>query len=156
MPKGRPRRASLCAECGEAMADRGYCGVCDRYWTLGIGQPCPKHDLPLGEVPPGPLLADGEFTDWASVAQYADPIAAGAPRFAWRPRDPHVPGLRAHGGARPLRDGRGRRPLQVPEHLAHEARIILAQTWAPPPNWTTTTSTTPGTSWPPSPGAVAG
>ena len=116
------------------MAVRGYCGVCDRFWPLGVGANCPKHEIPLDDPPlAGPDVSDGEFTDWVSIAAYAQPIAAEVPRIRLEAEGipTFLEGERMGGhGLYSVATGGVR--LQVPGDLANEARIVLAQTWSPP------------------------
>ncbi len=132
--RARPDGSILCAECGEALVDRGFCGVCDRFWNLRIGDACPKHEVSLDDGPP-PSLAErleGDFTDWASVAAYPHPMAAEGARIRLEAEGipTFVEGARmGEHGLYQLATGGVR--LQVPRDLAAEARILLAQSWAP-------------------------
>lgn len=130
--KGRPDGATLCPECGETLADRGYCAVCGRFWLLALGTSCPKHEIPLDAAPPSRAVTDEtDFTDWISVETFAHPIAAEAPRIRLEAEGipTFLDGERVGGhGLYGVAIGGVR--LQVPRHLAQEARIVLSQTWA--------------------------
>ncbi|MDB5349746.1 MAG: hypothetical protein JWN86_993 [Planctomycetota bacterium] len=126
-----PDGQTLCPECGEAMVDRGYCAVCNRFWLIAAGESCPKHEIPLDDGPPAtPDLGEGHYVDWVSIAAYPQPIAAQAPRIRLEAEGiptflegEHMGGhglyAVATGGVR----------LQVPRNLVHDARIVLSQTW---------------------------
>jgi hypothetical protein len=129
--KAGPDGQALCPECGETMVDRGYCAVCRRFWLLGIGESCPKHEISLEDGPGfAPHFGDGKYIDWVSVAAYTQPIAAQAPRIRLEAEGiptflegEHMGGhglyAVATGGVR----------LQVPRNLEHDARIVLSQIW---------------------------
>lgn len=122
---------ALCAECGDRLIEQGYCGVCERFWLRRVGDPCPKHEIPL-ETGPAAGLAPG-YVDWVTIASYAQPIQAQAPRIRLEAEEiptflegEHV----ASHGAYHVATGGVR--LQVPAELADEARVILSQTWSHP------------------------
>jgi hypothetical protein len=129
--KPGPADATLCPACGDTLADRGYCEVCSRHWLLRAGEPCPKHDVPLEETAAPPLRSlEGEFTDWVSVAAFHHPNAAEAPRIRLEAEGipTFLEGERVGGhGLYGVATGGVR--LQVPRELAHEARVVLSQTW---------------------------
>jgi hypothetical protein len=117
------------------MLDQGYCPVCEGDWKLPVGALCPKHDL---ELEPGPSTrapridpaAGATLVTIRSFARAGEAEAArirleaeGIPTFLQGERMGtngmyHV----ATGGVK----------LQVPQELAADARILLAQSWAPP------------------------
>lgn len=134
----RPRRSphsDLCPECGDRLESQGYCPVCESYWPLPAGEPCPKHELPLASDRPEPVhpVADGERIDWTTVETYALPFQAEAARL--RLDAEAIPTLLdgyrmgtntayhvATGGIR----------LQVPRAFLQDARILLSQSWSVP------------------------
>jgi hypothetical protein len=123
----------LCPACGDSLVDQGYCGVCERFWNLARGEECPKHDIPLEEVP-AEWPSDDEFTDWVSVAAYSQPMAAEAPRIRLEAEGiPTFLDGRHMGGHGLYQVATGGVPLQVPRHLADDARIVLSQTWSAGP-----------------------
>ncbi len=126
--------SALCAECGDRLIDQGYCPICDRDWVLPTGSPCPKHDIPLeSRRPPGQTdFQPDHETTWVEVARFAHPSTALAPRL--RLDSEGIPtfldGERvALESAYNLASGGVK--LLVPASLAHEARVILDQTWSP-------------------------
>lgn len=131
--KPGPSGGTLCPNCGDSLRDRGYCGVCGRYWLLTAGEPCPKHDLPLDDgPPPEPHPGEAEYVDWVSIASYTHPIAAEAPRIRLEAEGipTFLEGERMGGhGLYGVATGGVR--LQVPKGLVDEARIVLSQTWTP-------------------------
>lgn len=130
-----PSDASLCPDCGDPLANRGFCPVCLDTWRLSEGSPCPKHEIPLAASPPDPTPADSDAggMDWVTVATYNLPGAVeprrlrleaeGIPTFldGSRMGDNAVYAV-ATGGIK----------LQVPRALAADARVLLAQSWALP------------------------
>lgn len=127
--------ATLCDRCGESLAPQGYCGICDRYWPRAEGEDCPKHEIPLGAADP-PAAHDWPSDvplDWVTVRSYPHPIAAEVPRL--RLDAEGIPTFLAgeRMGANSLYQGAtGGVKLQVPRALLADARILLAQSWAPP------------------------
>jgi hypothetical protein len=126
---------SLCPECGETLARQGYCPVCEAFWPLRPGEPCPKHDIPLERECPAPVVAGepGDPVSWTTVAVYPNSLAAAIPRS--RLESEHIPtfldGERIgnvgiyHSATRGVR-------LQVPADRVADARIILSQKWSLP------------------------
>ncbi len=120
----------LCRDCGETLRDRGYCPICEGFWKLDPGTDCPKHDVELiDEAPPTET-----FGSLVTVATFAHPNQANAPRIRLEAEGiptfldgEHVAGNSfsqvATGCVR----------LQVPTSLASAARVLIAQTWSPPP-----------------------
>jgi hypothetical protein len=123
---------TLCPDCGETMSDRGYCAVCEGCWNLPPGADCPKHEIPLGVEPTAPIAIGptGEAAELVTIGRFTRPgeaealrlrlEAEGIPTFfeGERMGIHHV----ATGGLK----------LQVPRPFASDARILQAQTWAPP------------------------
>ncbi len=122
----------LCYECGEALRPRGYCTVCEG-WTLeSPGQPCPKHDLELLELP-AESQYDASATPLVTVASFATTAEALAPRLRLEAEGIPVflQGQRMGDNAI-YSVATGGVKLQVPEEFAGDARVILAQSWAAP------------------------
>ena len=124
---------SPCPACGAALIPKGYCPVCEDYWLLPVETPCPKHDLPLDAIgPPRPLLdGEGKPVRWTTVAHYSDSQSADAPRIRLEAEGipTFVEGERM--GARSMYHvATGGVLLKVPDTMAHDARIILSQTWS--------------------------
>ena len=118
----------LCAECGETLVDQGYCAVCERRWTHPIGDPCPKHEIPLEVGPPAALLRTGG--PWVTIAAYPRPFAAEGARI--RLEAEGIPTLfegERMGGHSEFQIATGGVRLQVPRDLAAEARVVLSQVW---------------------------
>ncbi|MGA7500575.1 MAG: hypothetical protein WBX00_27925 [Isosphaeraceae bacterium] len=125
---------AICPTCGDRLIPEGYCPVCEDYWALPVGVPCPKHDLPLDALGPPRLQLQlevlGKPVRWVTVCHFNDSLAALAPRIRLEAEgiptfvDGERMGCRsmyhvATGGVR----------LRVPDSLAPDARIILSQTW---------------------------
>ena len=128
-------QGGLCQACGEGVAACGYCATCEAFWRHPIGAICPKHDVELEAAPPlpEPLGTPGQAAErWVTVATYAHPNEANAPRI--RLEAEGVPtwldGARV-AGATLYQVATGGVRLQVPESLAGSARVLLAQTWGP-------------------------
>jgi hypothetical protein len=128
---------SLCGECGGTLRDQGYCPICERSWRLDIGERCPKHDVALEPEPEpdadaGGFPAGNDRGSWVTVAQFADTLKAEAPRIRLEAEGipTFVEGARM--GSRSMYTvATGGVKLQVPETLVADARVVLAQTWAP-------------------------
>ncbi|MGC8642032.1 MAG: hypothetical protein ACP5XB_19375 [Isosphaeraceae bacterium] len=124
---------SICPSCGDVLIPQGYCPVCEDYWLLPVETACPKHDLPLDAIgPPRPLLdGEGKPPRWTTVAHYGDSQSADAPRIRLEAEGipTFVEGERM--GARSMYHvATGGVLLKVPDTMAHDARIILSQTWS--------------------------
>ena len=123
----------LCRECGESLQARGYCPTCEASWNRPVGDPCPKHEIPLDEVPPpdhaGPSGRPPEA--WVTVATYGHPNEANAARIRLEAEGvmTFLDGERIAGSTL-YQVATGGARLQVPESLAATARILLAQTWS--------------------------
>jgi hypothetical protein len=126
---------TLCPQCGETPRAQGYCPVCERFWTLPVRTPCPKHDLPLDDAPEPPAPDDLGATSarLVTLQTFADALAAEAPRLRLEAEGipTFLEGERM-GGRSMYLVATGGVKLQVPEPLAADARILLSQTWTPP------------------------
>jgi hypothetical protein len=118
---------ALCPDCGDRLASSGYCAVCEDYWTLAAGAPCPKHDLPLSaERPSSPELeTSADAVRWVTVCYYSDGPSAMAPRIRLE-----AEGIPTFLDGERMGEATGGVFLKVPQALANEARVILAQTWS--------------------------
>jgi hypothetical protein len=132
-----PAGSTVCGDCGETMRAQGYCDVCEAYWALPPGIPCPKHERPLYACAPDdeagltspPALGQA----WVTVATFGDALGAEAPRIRLEAEGipTFLDGERMGGPSMyPLATGGVK--LQVPESLTADARILLAQSWSPP------------------------
>jgi hypothetical protein len=129
-----PEGGRVCPDCGDPLFERGYCPVCEHAILLPVGATCPKHDVELTEPPPPLHLIHGaDAPRWVTIATFADSAEAEATRLR----------LEAEGiptfvdGERMARNAiysvaTGGAKLQVPEPLAADARVLLAQSWSPP------------------------
>ena len=80
---------AICPACGDRLIPQGYCPVCEAHWQLAVGEPCPKHDLPLdAERPPRFEFADlGADVRWVTVCHFEPTRWPPRPReFGWKPR----------------------------------------------------------------------
>lgn len=131
----RPAAAQdpLCRSCGDPTAPQGYCDVCEAYVAARVGADCPKHDVPLGDAPPH-APAGGPRPDWATVARFGSVAHAMGPRLRLEAEGiptfldgqrmaTNIPNHPAVGGVR----------LQVPRPMLADARVLLDQSWEPPP-----------------------
>jgi hypothetical protein len=122
----------FCAHCGGSLVDQSYCAICEDYWRLPAGDPCPKHEIPLEPNAPEPLLdpASGPTLHWETVHRFPHTLAAAGARIRLEAEGipTFIEGERM--GSRSMyqvaTDGV---KLQVPAHLAADARVILKQTW---------------------------
>jgi hypothetical protein len=133
--KPGPASGRLCAECGESLVDQGFCHVCERYWRLTPGEPCPKHEIPLeADHPlPHPALEAGAPVDWVTVARFDHPSRAMAPRL--RLESEGIPTFldgERMGTETAYNVATGGVKLQVPRGLLADARILLDQVWSLP------------------------
>jgi hypothetical protein len=131
-----PKPGALCTSCGESLRAQGYCPVCEQYWPRDVGADCPKHDIPLEAASALPVEGDpAEATArWVAVSTYADALAAEAPRQRLEAEGipTFIDGSRM--GSRSMYNiATGGVRLLVPEPLAGDARILLSQSWATPP-----------------------
>lgn len=128
----RARRPSerLCPDCGDPMRPRGYCPICEAWALAEPGSDCPKHDVALLDRP-----------EWTGLDRTSSPLVTIASFVL--PDEAHGPRLRLEAEGIPaFLDGErmgthyqvatGGVKLRVPEEFAHDARVLLAQTWSPP------------------------
>jgi hypothetical protein len=129
------RETTLCPQCGETLAEPGFCPVCERDWPLAVGASCPKHDLALLADRPavGRDLPFGEASAWVTVRAYNHPIEAEAARLRLDAEGipTFLEGQRM-GSDYSYTVATGGIKLQVPRPLVQEARILLDQSWASP------------------------
>jgi len=126
------RHATLCDHCGEALRAQGYCPVCERFWRRPVGDDCPKHDIPLDDAPAPPDHVETTGARWVTVAVFSDTQAAEAPRLRLEAEGipTFIEGSRM--GSRSMYHvATGGVRLHVPEPLLADARVLLAQSWAP-------------------------
>jgi hypothetical protein len=125
----------LCNHCGESLQQQAYCEVCEKYWPQAAGFECPKHEIALVESAPDPhrhdvppeglqLVTVGVYDmSYEAETRRSRLEAEGVPTF--------LEGARM-GSMRPYGVATGGIRLQVPLAYRDEARILLAQRWAPP------------------------
>lgn len=127
------RDERLCPHCGESRVPAGYCGICDRYWPRPAGAACPKHEVELEAECDRAADDDAAISRWVTVATYTDPLHAEAPRIRLE-----AEGIRTFlmgermGSHSMYQVATGGVKLQVPEPLAADARVLLAQSWTAP------------------------
>ncbi len=125
----------LCADCGEVLRPRGYCPTCEACWKLDPGADCPKHDVELVDGPPRPEAPGdvGGRGPFVTVATFSHPNQANAPRIRLEAEGipTFLDGERIAGNTL-YQVATGGVRLQVPAPMASAARILIAQTWAPP------------------------
>lgn len=125
---------TLCESCGERVRGQGYCPICERFWRLQAGTPCPKHDVPLEQDRPGDEFPteEGPIPRWVTVETFGDSMKAEAPRIRLEAEGipTFVEGARMGSHSMyPVATGGVR--LQVPEPLVADARVVLSQNWSP-------------------------
>jgi hypothetical protein len=126
---------SLCPECGESLAPRGYCPVCEARLLLRPGELCPKHEIELEQGPADPvgLIPNDAMISWTTVAVFPSSLAAAIPRS--RLESEGIPtfldGERIGNVGMYNSATRGVR-LQVPADRVADARVILSQKWSLP------------------------
>jgi hypothetical protein len=100
---------------------------------LTPGTPCPKHDLELEAGPPEPTATPKHSGPWVTVGKFADALRAEAPRIRLEAEGipTFLEGERM-GSPSMYHVATGGVKLQVPEPLAGDARILLAQSWLVP------------------------
>ena len=125
----------LCVDCGETLRDRGYCPICEGFWKLDPGADCPKHEVELiDEAPRSEAFDDlGGRASLVTVATFSHPNQANAPRIRLEAEGipTFLDGERIAGNTL-YQVATGGVRLLVPSSLASAARILIAQTWAPP------------------------
>jgi hypothetical protein len=129
---------TICVHCGESLAEQSYCPVCENYWRKPAGDLCPKHDINLEESRSNPAAAAvksiGPAPPWVTVGIYQEAMNAEAVRIRLEAEGipTFLEGSRM--GSRSMYTvATGGVKLQVPEPLATDARILLAQSWSLPP-----------------------
>jgi hypothetical protein len=133
--KPRPRvHSDLCPECGDRLEPQGYCAVCEGFWPIEAGAPCPKHDLPLDAARPEPVLAlsADQPIEWVTVGAFPMPYQAEAARL--RLDAEAIPAIldNQRMAAQGYHLITGGIRLQVPRAFAQDARILLSQNWSVP------------------------
>jgi hypothetical protein len=116
------------------LASQGYCAVCEAYWALAPGTPCPKHEVALATDAPVPaeVFSPANREEWVTVASFADALGAEAPRI--RLESEGIPTFlegERMGTPSMYQVATGGVKLQVPESLVADARILLSQSWKP-------------------------
>ncbi len=128
--RSRRTEGMLCAHCGDPLIAEGYCPVCRCHWLLPEGSNCPKHDLPLGKVPPqfASPFGEDETPTWATVATFSHALEAEAPRhrLEWEGIPTFLDGERMAGHSGGVAGGVR---LQVPGSRIDQARDILNSPW---------------------------
>lgn len=127
--------SSLCEHCGDRLVERGFCPVCEDFWTLAPETPCPKHDIKLTSLEAEAEIAEDDpassFTDWVEVARFSDSLACQPPRIRLEAEGiPTMIDGERMGGTSMYHIAIGGVGLRVPEEFAGEARVILSQTWS--------------------------
>jgi hypothetical protein len=121
----------LCSKCGEALRPQGFCPICEEWVRAGPGSLCPKHEVELTERPPISDF-DPSSTPMVTVATFGMTAEARGPQLRLEAEGipvfldgermgEHVIYQVATGGVK----------LQVPAEFVAEARVLLAQSWAP-------------------------
>jgi hypothetical protein len=122
----------FCARCGGTLVDQSFCAICESHWRLPAGDNCPKHDIPLEEATSREALvpAAGPSSMWQTVHKFPHSLAAAGARIRLEAEGipTFIDGERM-GSPSMYRVATGGVNLQVPAHLANDARIILDQTW---------------------------
>lgn len=125
--------SSLCEHCGDRLVEQGYCPVCEGFWTLAPGAPCPKHEIELEspEAEPTENEPVDPFIKWVEVARFSDSLACQPPRIRLEAEGiPTMIDGERMGGTSMYHVAIGGVGLRVPEKFVAEARIILSQTWS--------------------------
>jgi len=127
---------ALCAECGDRLRPQGYCAICEGFRRQEIGTECPKHDVELIAEPPRhePFGRPGERHSLVTVATYSHPNQVNGPRIRLEAEGipTFLDGERIAGNTL-YQVATGGVRLQVPADHASASRILIAQTWSPPP-----------------------
>jgi hypothetical protein len=118
------------------MVPKGYCSVCEDFWPLPARSRCPKHEIALDAVAPQlfPEKTVGPVPRWVTVATFSDALQAEAPRLRLEAEGilTFLEGERM-GSHSMYQVATGGVKLQVPEPFVPDARILLSQSWTPPP-----------------------
>lgn len=121
----------LCDECGARLVDRGYCPVCEGFANAEVGDPCPKHDVPLEDGPQAVAPRADVRGPWVEVGRFRDAMDCQPPRIRLEAEGipTAVDGERV--GSQSMHPAfAGGVVLRVPESLAGDARVILSQKWS--------------------------
>ena len=80
---------AICPTCGDRLIPQGYCPVCEDYWTLPVGVPCPKHDLPLDNLGPPSVQFDslGKPCAGSPFATSPIPLPPRPHASGWKPKE---------------------------------------------------------------------
>lgn len=126
-----PRPGGLCDECGDRTVDCGYCPVCEGYVDAEVGEPCPKHDVPLDPGPHPVAPRADVHGPWVEVGRFQDAMDCQPPRIRLEAEGIPTAVDGERGGSRSVHAAfSGGVVLRVPESLAAEARVILDQKWS--------------------------
>ena len=121
---------TLCEACGERVCDAGFCSICAGYWTLEVGQPCPKHDIEM-EIDPDREAVELSHARLVTIHTYAQTSEAQGPRLRLEAEGIPVFLEGERMGVNSIYQvATGGVKLQVPEDQASEARILLSQVWS--------------------------
>lgn len=125
--------SDLCPDCGDPVANQGFCPTCEDHWPQASGTLCPKHDIKLWEEAPPPMDL-GDRTKLVTVATFSHPNQANPPRIRLEAEGipTFLDGERI-AGTTYYQVATGGVRLMVPAELASTARILIDQTWAAPP-----------------------
>jgi hypothetical protein len=100
---------------------------------MPVGATCPKHDVELQPEGPGGTTtgAQGQPISWVTVSKFPHTLAAAAARIRLEAEGipTFLEGERM-GSPSMYRVATGGVKLQVPAEMAHDARVVLAQTWS--------------------------
>jgi hypothetical protein len=121
----------LCHKCGEALRRQGFCSICEQWVQAEAGALCPKHEVELTERPPISDL-DRSSTPMVTVATFGMTAEARGPQLRLEAEGIPVflDGERM-GEHAIYQVATGGVKLQVPSEFAADARVLLAQSWAP-------------------------
>jgi hypothetical protein len=131
-PVSQTTHAGVCAYCGDRLAPKGYCPVCEDFLPLSAGDFCPKHQIELESDAPSPSggLPAYESAAWVEVGRYSDTLACQPPRIRLEAEGiPTMIDGERMGDRSMYQVATGGVRLRVPENLAADARVILSQTW---------------------------
>ncbi len=124
---------ALCQSCGDRLAAKGYCPVCESFLAQPVGAICPKHELELEAPPPIPATDAPMMVGvgWTPVRVFGDSIGVAAARIRLEAEGipTYLEGERM-GNSSMYRVATGGVKLLVPADQLAEARIILDQNWS--------------------------